>query len=81
MHQVAGAVAAVVGAAIGYVGWLALMWVFATVCGGMLGFAFCGPAGGPNMLDLLTLPVLVIGGGLVAYGLASGAVQDARTRR
>lgn len=75
MRVVAGTIGAVVGAAAGYVGWLALMWIFATVCDGILNWLACGGMGGPNMLDLLTLPIAVIGLGVVGYQTGAGIVS------
>lgn len=51
------------------------MWIFATVCDGILNWLACGGMGGPNMLDLLTLPIAVIGLGVVGYQTGAGIVS------
>lgn len=71
MRVVAGTVGAVVGAGLGYVAWLVLMWLYATVCDGILNWLACGGMGGPNVLDLLMLPIAVIGLAVLGYQTAA----------
>lgn len=71
----ASLVLAVLGAFVGYLGWLALMWLFATVCQGAMNIFFCAGMGGPNMFDLLTLPFLVIGGAVLGWGLGASLTE------
>lgn len=77
LRHVLAAVLAVVGAGVGYLGWMGLMWVFATLCRGLGNWLFCAGLGGPNILDLLTLPVLVVGGAVGGWRLGSSIKRSA----
>lgn len=71
MRVIAGTVGAAIGAGLGYVAWLVLMWLYATVCSGILNWLACGGMGGPNLFDLLMLPIAVIGLAVLGYQTAA----------
>lgn len=70
-------VAGIGGAVAGYIGWILLMNLFAFVCRGWANALFCAGLGGPDLLDLITLPVMTLG---VAWAAFTAVREGPRTR-